>query len=247
MNDQTISLTDPVGSGTLQLIAKADRFNHWMYLEFKSQLKGEVLEAGSGIGNISQLVIKDGLNITLSDYNNEYCEWLKKKFDGISNVKGIIRIDLLHPDFRTVYSGLKEKFDSIFLLNVIEHLADDCRAIANCHFMMKPAGHLIILAPAYQWLYCRLDKELGHYRRYTTKTIKKILEKENFIIQKVNHFNFLGMWGWLLLGKVFQKKKLSGNEMELFNSIVPLAKVLDQITFKKMGLSIIGTAMKKNN
>jgi 2-polyprenyl-3-methyl-5-hydroxy-6-metoxy-1,4-benzoquinol methylase len=134
MNDKLISLTDPAGLHTLQVIGKANRFNQWMYSEFKPFLKGDILEIGSGIGNISQLVINDGLNITLSDYNAEYCRWLKKKFSDSANVKDILEIDLSHSDFKKYYVRFQEKFDTIFLLNVIEHLADDTAAIANCAF-----------------------------------------------------------------------------------------------------------------
>lgn len=74
----TISGYDPVGSHTLQVIAKAGKFNRWMYEQFSPLLKGEILEIGSGIGNISDLVIAEGRNITLSDYNKEYVDWLKK-------------------------------------------------------------------------------------------------------------------------------------------------------------------------
>ena len=245
MNDEIISAIDPVGSHTLQIIAKAELFNNWIYSEFKSQLKGEILEVGSGIGNISQSVINEKLTITLSDYNTEYCEWLAKKFSRIPNVKDVIQLDLLHSNFETTYVRLKEKFDSIFLLNVIEHLRDDSKAMANCYFMMKPGGHLIVLAPAYQYLYCRLDKELGHYRRYSSRKLKTLLEREGFIIKNVKHFNFLGIWGWLLSGKILRKRKLGRGEMNLFNHLVPLAKILDKITFKKIGLSIIGTGIKR--
>ncbi|HEY2720534.1 MAG TPA: methyltransferase domain-containing protein [Chitinophagaceae bacterium] len=247
MKNKTISLVDPIGSGTLQLIAKATLFNKWMYSEFKSELKGEILEVGSGIGNISQLAVDDGLAITLSDYNAEYCDWLRKKFEGTANVNDILQIDLLRPDFKIAYFPLKEKFESIFLLNVLEHISDDHAALSNCHFMIKPGGSLIVLVPAYKWLYSPLDKELGHYRRYDSKAVKKILEEELFTIKKITHFNFLGIGGWLLSGKIFREKKLGANKMGVFNRIVPIAKLLDKITFKKFGLSVIAVAKKKNN
>jgi len=245
MSEKTISLADPIGSSTLQVIAKADRFNQWMYSEFKSVLKGEILEAGSGIGNISSLVIGDGMSITLSDNNIDYCDWLREKFKGASNLKNVLHIDLAHPDFQNTYFTLKERFDSIFLLNVLEHLEDDHAAIANCNYMMKPEGNLVVLVPAYRWLYCSLDKELGHYRRYTQKTLRTVLENERFTTKKIRHFNCLGIFGWFLSGKIFQSKKLGDGEMGFFNRIVPIARLMDKITFKKIGLSVIITATKR--
>ncbi len=247
MNDKPISIIDPVGSHTLQVIAKAGQFNYWMYSEFRSFLKGELLEIGSGIGNISQLVVNDGLSVTLSDYNNEYYELLKKKFSGSSYVKSIIQTDLLHPNFEENYAGLRGKFDSIFLLNVIEHLQDDAKAVANCNFMLKPGGYLIVLAPAYQWLYCRLDKELGHYRRYTLRKISEVLINKGFKIISKKYFNFLGICGWFFSGKILRTKKLGKNEITAFNDLVPFAKMLDKITFNKTGLSVIVTGIKKDH
>ncbi len=245
MNDSIPATKDPVGLHTLEVIAKADRFNRWMYDQFKHQLKGEILEIGSGIGNISKLVIKEGHVLTLSDYSEEYCEVLKKKFQGITNVKEITSIDLLHPDFKNKYSAYKDKFDSIFLLNVIEHIKDDDLAINNCQYLLKKKGHLILLAPAYPWLYASFDKQLGHCRRYSLRSLRGLLKKNNFNILSGSYFNFTGIAGWLVFGKILNQKMLSSGEMAAFNKIVPFAKIIDKIFAKKIGLSIIVTGIKK--
>lgn len=245
MKTSTIENKDPVGLHTLEVIAKADRFNKWMYDQFKHQLKGEILEIGSGIGNISQLVIEESRFITLSDYNDEYCESLSKKFSQYSNVRGVMRIDLLDPNFENKYFVHKERFDSIFLLNVIEHIEDDLIAVKNCYYLLKSGGHLILLAPAYSWLYCTFDKQLGHYRRYSLKQLKDLLKKGAFGILKGDYFNFTGIAGWILFGKIMNKKMLGNGEMSAFNKIVPLAKAVDKILGRSTGLSIIVTGVKK--
>jgi|SRR5688572_16147493 len=235
---------DATGLYTLQVIAKAGKFNRWMYNEIKPFLKGEVLEIGSGIGNISELAVRDRLSITLSDYNERYCEWLKNKFALSENVRDVLKIDLLHPRFTDHFLNLKERFDSIFLLNVIEHIQDDATAIRNCSYLLKPEGHLIILAPAGNWLYSKLDKELGHVKRYRLRDLIALFEKENYTIMKSHHFNFTGIGGWFLFGKILRRRSL-GNEMSAFNSIVPAAKLVDKLILKKAGLSVI-VAGRKN-
>src|SRR6188768_1330910 len=237
MKVSTIENRDPVGLHTLEVIAKADRFNKWMYDQFKHQLKGEILEIGSGIGNISHLVIEEGRSITLSDYNDEYCESLRKKFSQHSNVREVIKIDLLDPDFENKYSAYKEKFDSIFLLNVIEHIENDLVAVKNCKYLLRSGGHLILLAPAYSWLYCTFDKQLGHFTRYSLKQLKDLLKKGAFSILKGDYFNFTGIAGWFLFGKILNKKMLGRGEMSAFNKIVPLAKTVDKILGRSTGLS----------
>lgn len=245
MKDNIISEKDAAGSHTLQVISRASHFNKWMYESFRNQLKGNVLEIGSGIGNISRLAMNDDFSLTLSDYNPEYLEWLKKEFSGAKKVKEILQIDLLHKRFEVEYNRLHESYDSIFMLNVIEHLEDDAGAIEHCLFMLKPGGHLVILTPAYQWLYCNFDKELGHYRRYTVEYLVTLLQKKEMTVIQKQYFNFAGIAGWLFFGKLLNRKLIGSGEMNLFDNLVPVAKWLDKFFSGKAGLSIIITAQKK--
>src|SRR6476661_3516764 len=147
MSHETYS--DPLGHHTLTVIAKAEQFNRWMYETIKPYLKGKVLEIGSGIGNISKFVLEDGFTLTLSDYDSGYCQQLQKDFGHFANVEDIVSIDLQHQTFYEKYSTFKEQFDTVFLLNVLEHLADGEKAVAYCRYLLKPSGNLIILVPAY--------------------------------------------------------------------------------------------------
>jgi SAM-dependent methyltransferase len=236
---------DPAGTHTLQVIASANRFNEWMYNTIRPFLKGEILEIGSGIGNISQFAIREGLSITLSDINPEYQQLLIEKFSAYSNVKGVRSMDLQHPSFTEHYQHEKEKYDTVFYLNVIEHLEHDAVAVKNSHFLLKKGGNLIILAPAYNWLYCKIDKELGHYRRYTLKRLSSLFPSSRFSILHQQYFNVPGITGWFLFGKLLRKKQIDSGEMSVFNRLVPLFKLADTLCFKKIGLSAIVIAQKK--
>jgi SAM-dependent methyltransferase len=215
-----------------------------MYDTIRPHLKGEILEIGSGIGNISDFLVNDGYPITLSDYNQQYCDFLSVKYAGRENVKNILSIDLQTADFNSRYYHLKEKFDTIYLLNVIEHLQDDQKAIEYCKFLLKPKGHLVLLAPAYQFLYCRLDRELGHFRRYTLRELKHLLLGEHFSVVHKQYFNLLGVMGWLVSGKISGNKVLNASETSLFNRLVPLAKLADRLVLRKTGLSAIIAGQK---
>jgi 16S rRNA A1518/A1519 N6-dimethyltransferase RsmA/KsgA/DIM1 with predicted DNA glycosylase/AP lyase activity len=104
---------DPIGKHTLKIISGATRFNQWMYSEIKPLLKGNILEIGSGIGNISRYIIKDGFPVTLSDYNPDYCNELKNIFSSDPAVQKILHIDLLLPNFQEQFHLLKEKYGYI--------------------------------------------------------------------------------------------------------------------------------------
>ena len=230
---------DIEGLVTLNVIEKANRFNEWMYNAISPDCKGRILEIGSGIGNISKFFINDNKKIVLSDLRNNYCELLKEKFKN-----PILKIDLVNPNFDVEYKSLFQTFDSVFALNVIEHIENDILAINNCKKLLKEGGNLIILVPAYQWLFNNFDNELEHFRRYSRKGIKNIIKKNNLKVEKLFFFNVIGIFGWFLSGKILKKKTIPEGQMNLFNFLVPVFKLADKIVFRKIGLSVICIAKK---
>lgn len=235
---------DLTGFQTLKVISQAHLFNEWMYQTIRPYLKGEILEIGSGIGNISKYAVRDRLLITLSDYEPAYCQYLKEHYGHAPTVREITSIDLQHTSFVEVYKTFHQRFDTVFLLNVIEHLQDDHKALEYCQYLLKPNGYLVVLAPAYQNLYCKMDKELGHYRRYTLSQMKQLLRRKNMVIVHQQYFNLLGIIGWFFFGKVKGQPAIKSTEMNTYNKLVPLAKFLDKLFRQKAGLSAISVAKK---
>lgn len=233
---------DKEGRETLDAIAEADRFNKWMYQTIKPYCSGKILEIGSGIGNISKFFIDAKADITLSDIRPIYCDVLKNRFP---EAKDVIQLDLTHPSFDAVYMQNLGKYDSVFALNVIEHIKDDTLAIRNCHKLLKEEGKLVILVPAYAKLYNRFDRELEHFRRYTKEGLNQILIGEKFQIQHSQYFNFMGIPGWYISGKLQKNKTIPKSQMSFYNKLVPLFKLIDSCLFNKVGLSVISAGIKK--
>lgn len=231
---------DHEGLTTLTVIEKADQFNHWMYQTIAPHCKGKILEIGSGIGNISQFFSDHNFDITLSDLRDNYCEILQSKFEN-----AVEKIDLVHVDFEKEYQHLLATFDTVFALNVVEHIKNDVLAVENCKKLLKSGGNLVILVPAYQFLYNCLDLELQHFRRYTQKSLKKVIDASGFAISKTFSFNFVGIFGWYFSGSILKNKSIPEGQVRLFNFLVPIIKFADLVTFKKIGLSVICFATKK--
>jgi len=230
---------DQEGQDTLETIAKADRFNKWMFDTVLPFCSGNILEIGSGIGNISQFFLESGLKITLSDIRKNYCDSLRSRFGKAKTLEEVLLIDLTDPEFEKKYYKYNEAYDTVFALNVVEHIKDDKLALQNCRLLIKNGGNLIILVPAYQKLYNNFDKELGHYRRYTKKTLKSLFLKNGFEIIHTQYFNLIGTLGWFVSGKLLGKKSIPEGQMGLYNILIPVFKVLDKVMFQRIGLSVI--------
>lgn len=235
---------DQEGQSTLQAIAAAPRFNKWMYEVTSRNLKGSILEIGSGIGNISEFYLKDNRPLTLSDIRTNYCQYLQMELGHLPTCKGIISLDLVHKDFDTVYEEYLGSFDGVFALNVVEHIENDHLAIDNCKKLLKKGGRLVILVPAYMWLYNDFDRSLEHYRRYTEGGVKKIFEKCNLKVERRQYFNAAAIAGWWFSGNILKNKIIPNNQMKLYNSLVPVFKIMDKCLFNRVGISVIVEGIK---
>lgn len=225
---------DVEGMDTLDAVAEADSFNEWMYETINRFTEGKILEIGSGIGNISEYFIKNKQDIVLSDIRTNYRDQLQRKFPSVE----VVDMDIVDENFDTKFADKFKSYDTIFALNVVEHIKDDKLALENCYKLLKPKGKLIILVPAYQALYNNFDKALEHYRRYNKKTLSEIFPKEFKLIHS-KYFNFAGIFGWFVTGKLMGKEVIPKGQMSLYNKLVPIFKIADKIMLNNIGLSVI--------
>jgi trans-aconitate methyltransferase len=66
-------------------------------------------------------------------------------------------------------------YDIILLLDVLEHLEDDQRFLANLVDRYTAKGGIVMITvPAFQYIFSCHDVFLGHYRRYRLKEIENI-------------------------------------------------------------------------
>ena len=80
------------------------------------------------------------------------------------------------------------QFDFVTALDVIEHIEDDRKALMQINSLLKLSGTLIIIVPAYQFTYSLWDVRVGHYRRYTRRSIVNLLENSGFSVLHSTYF-----------------------------------------------------------
>jgi SAM-dependent methyltransferase len=97
----------------------------------------------------------------------------------------LIRFDLLQNPLP------KSSFDAIVMLNVLEHIEDDERALRNVHELLKPGGVLVLEVPAGPCLFDSYDAELRHFRRYAASALAELLNEVGFEIVRRSHLGFV--------------------------------------------------------
>ncbi|HSC38316.1 MAG TPA: class I SAM-dependent methyltransferase [Chitinophagaceae bacterium] len=236
-----IATTEQEAYNTLHAIRHAGKFNGWMFDAIRPFIRGRVLEAGSGIGNISSFLLQSYGEVWLSDYNEYYRELLGSKFAGFPHLKGVLPIDLAAEQLDEACAPFFGTFDTIVATNVIEHIRDDEQAIRNCRKLLKPGGRLVILVPAWQGLFNGLDRAFGHYRRYTKQGMVSVLGRQMNVVYS-RYFNIAGIAGWFFTGAILRKGTIPKAEMKIFDALVPLFKVIDRLAGNTIGLSVIVVA-----
>ncbi len=239
-NQDNFKEFDFEGEENLRAIAEADKFNEWMYQQVVPHCTGKILEIGSGIGNISYFFDRNEMDIDLSDIREQYRSYLKKSFEK----RAVLDMDIVADGFIDLHGDKLGTYDAVFALNVVEHIKDDKLAIENMIKLLKPGGKIIILVPAYQWLYNGFDVALEHFKRYTKSRLLGIFPTRGVKLIRSWYFNFAGIFGWFLVGSVMKKKLIPESNMKLYNVLTPIFKIADKVVLNKMGLSVIAVYQK---
>lgn len=233
-------MSDVIGHRTLQHLSRAKSFNRWLIEKIEPHLQEPILEIGAGIGNLTEVLAEKKYKTTATDINPDYIEVLSKKFSIPASTITINKLDLNQFD-----SSVLPKYKTILLVNVIEHVADYKMALLNISALLDKNGKIIVLVPAYKWLYNPLDKNLGHHKRYDKREITEELKNQGFKIIKTQSFNVMGILGWFFWGSLLRKKQLSQSVINAYEKTMPINRMAERLFKSKIGLSIITIAQKK--
>ncbi len=189
-----------VGRHTLARMAELGSYNVEMYERLRPFIGRRVLEAGAGVGNLSRLMLDRDL-LVLSDYEREYLRLLRRRFGTYENVV------IEHVDLSTFTAADMAGYaiDTVVCLNVLEHIEDDRRVLAELHETLADGGNLVLLVPAHQALFSDLDRNLGHYRRYSREELSAKLRDAGFDVVHASYFNWIGAIGWYVFGRILRR------------------------------------------
>ena len=231
---------DQILISDLEIMAGAKNYRQWMYRRLSPHIGQNVLEIGAGIGNFTKLLL-DREFVVATDNFEPCVEYLNK------HIGDRLRAPALVFDASGDVSPELSKFDfdTIVCLNVLEHIEDDFKALGRMHRMLVPGGRLVLLVPAFQFLFGTVDRALGHYRRYTRKGLLPLMERAGFVIEESFYMNSIGMAGWFWNNRIIKRHEESKTQIGFFDRyIAPLAELGERILPPPAGLSLIAVGRK---
>jgi glycosyltransferase involved in cell wall biosynthesis len=231
---------DEYGSNILVGMSNVPNFNRWMADAIRPYVGARVLEVGAGIGNLTgALLPRDAY--TVSDVNPHYLDYLRN-FAEAKPYIDVRRIDLTCAgDF----AGLDAHYDTVFCLNVLEHVTDEAEALRHLRSVLEPGGRAIVLVPQNPALYGTLDDVLGHQRRYTRDSLRTLLTAHGFALEQLLDFNRATTPAWWFNGKVLKRRHFSKPQLKIVNLTTWLLRRLDQV-LPWEGASLIAVARRQD-
>lgn len=191
-----------------------------------------VLDFGAGIGTLAEIFYK---KTSIKPECFETCQASQK----ILSQKGFkIQNEFLN----------EEKYDLIFSSNVLEHIEQDSKTVADLKKMLKKDGYLIIFVPAFNFLFGELDLKVGHFRRYNVEMLKKICDQNDLEVENISFFDSVGFFILLFMKffKIDSCKKITAKNLIFYDKIfVKINIILDLIFRKICGKNIILIARPK--
>ena len=141
--------------------------------------------------------------------------------------------------------GPRQSFDSCVALNVLEHIADDARALAEMASLVRPGGCVILLVPAFPSLYGPTDRNLGHYRRYRPAALAALAAAAGLAVARLEYINRLGCLAWWCNARLGRDRQ-SPAQIAVFDRLAPALERLDRLAAPLLpfGLSLFAVLRK---
>lgn len=194
-----------------------------------------MLNVGSGTGGTLPILEKH-CKVTNADMSTDAIQYLKGEgYDAV-----------LFDGNRLPFDS--NSFDVVASLDVLEHTPNDVTALKEWLRVLKPGGKLILTVPAYQWLWSSHDEDNLHFRRYSKRSLRKVINSQNKVtLDKLSYmiaFSLPLVVGFRLLTRGSKKSSKSTDGKGISN-FVTLPKWVNGLFISF--LSLEGTVLKRAN
>lgn len=223
----------------LEAMSFAENY-HWLILRLFRPFIGErVAEVEAGKGSFSSLILEAGpKDLVVLEPSTEMYPLLKKRFEADG------RVVPSQETLKEAAPRYSDHFDSVIYVNVLEHIQDDGAELARVFTTLKPGGHICIFVPALPFLFSDFDASVGHFRRYTRSSLKRVIENAGFTIVKLSFFDIAGIIPWFIIFKLLKRRVGSGSVSFYDKLVVPVMGVVERFIPIPVGKNLVAVGRK---
>jgi SAM-dependent methyltransferase len=195
-----------------QALGEAKNYRTALLREFGGHLRGNVIEVGAGIGQLTAELrrMPSIQKLCPIEPNVGFCDRIRASFPDHDLIAGTI-------------SDLKERagWNAILSVNVLEHIEADQAELATYAQLLEPTGgSLCLFVPARREIYAPIDRDFGHFRRYVRRELRKKLEQAGFIVDRLRYYNLVGYFAWWMTFCVLKKRSFDPQAVRFFDRAI---------------------------
>ena len=218
----------------LETFALASRWKAYVAEMLRPYIRGAVLEVGAGIGETTRVLL-----------NEKVTSWLCLEPD--AQLAARLRqsaFPATKPQPQVVVSTLDDLnaengFDTILYVDVLEHIASDRSELARAACHLRTDGTLIVLAPAFNVLFSPFDRAIGHYRRYTRRSLSAVFPSD-LRAQRTFYADSMGALLSLANRLLMRQQMPTKNQILLWDRhVIPISRIADRIMHRWIGRSVV--------
>jgi hypothetical protein len=144
---------------------------------------------------------------------------------------------------------MSEDLDTVVSFNVLEHIENDREAVRKLCDLLRASRargpkRLVSFLPAHSWAYGSMDREFGHFRRYSLagfrNLAKEVAPEGQF---SGRYFNAFGLAGWILTGRILRRKKIGLGSIRAFEALCPIIRPLDTLIQTASPVPLFGQSL----
>lgn len=201
-------------------LSEARHYRHAILKEFSHYLRGNIIEIGAGIGQITKAIatVPEVSHLVAVEPDPQFASRHIELHPNHSVLGGTI--DSVDP---------KIEWNAIVSVNVLEHIEEDEMELTKyAELLKRQGGHLCLLTPARPEIYAPIDKDFGHFRRYTKTELRRKLIESGFKDVTLFYFNFVGYFAWFLNFCLLRKRTFEINKVRAYDNLVfPFVHILE--------------------
>lgn len=235
----------PTGLETMSpAMAEMRAYPRYLFDRVFPYLGSRVWEIGVGHGQYTHWLRQSGKSVLATDIDDQCVDAVTRQFHGDYAVV-TAKVDLT--DSVSVHSQSDFQADSILCFNVLEHIEDDVAALRWLRESVAAQARMGLIVPAHPGLFGQMDREAGHFRRYTRRSLSQALTQAGWIVQRLRYLNICGAAGWWYHNRVRKEAGLAdatvNRQMRAADQWLPLlARLTDPICGYWAGLSVLAIA-----
>lgn len=227
----------------LNIFAHAVNWKKYYSAIIRPYLGSHVVEVGAGIGATTSVMC-----------SGNHQEWICLEPDPAlrSEIDRLISEGKLPACCRTRGGfvseiPLKNRFDTFIYIDVLEHIEDDRAELEGAADRLAAGGRLVVLSPAFNFLYSPFDRSIGHHRRYDRKMLNG-LTPPGCKVEQMIYLDSVGMATSFVNRILLSQSMPTVEQIKFWDAyIIPVARQMDRFINYSLGRSILGIWKKDGN